>query len=69
MLKGNNKYEQKPQKILGKENTFDKVADPQPATLSRKMNPITDPLQVICVHRRSWCFKVDLKEDSSDFEI
>ena len=42
MLKGNNKYEQKPRKILGQENTFDKVADPQPATLSRKMNLITD---------------------------
>ena len=35
MLIDNNIYERKPRKILAKENIFDKVADPQPVTLSK----------------------------------
>ena len=35
----------------------------------QKMNPITDMFQVICLHLRSPCFKVDLKGKSQNFEI
>ena len=48
---------------------FGKVTDPQPAPLSKKMNPITGTFQAICLHLRSPCFKVHLKKKSSKIEI
>ena len=57
-----NKSEQKPWKILAKEYIFGKVADPQPATLSKKLNIITGIFQVISLHLWSPSFKVDFKE-------
>ena len=41
---------------------FGKVTDPQPTTLSKKMNPITGTFQAICLHLRNPCFKVHLKK-------
>ena len=52
-----------------KEYLFGKLADTQPATLLKKMNLITDIFQVICLHLRTPCFKLDLKGKSLNFEI
>ena len=58
-----------PWKIHAKTYIFGKVSDRQPATLSKKMNPIAGIFHVIYLHLRSLCFKVDLKEKSNNFEI
>ena len=59
---------QKPWKIFAKEYIFGKVVDSQPATLLKNETHYWY-FQIIFLHLRNACFKVDLKEKCHNFYI
>ena len=59
---------EKLEKSLLRYTFFVKLQTPS-LKLCQKMNPITNILEVICLHLRSPCLKVDIKVKSHNFEI